>query len=191
MINASEGGQRNLFMPFTQAEATTTRRFGGTGLGLSISRHLAEMMDGDISLSSEEGKGSEFTLNVHLPVAEIVDPSQLNEDSLDGLPVVLIDMDGDQAGMVERTLLRAGMVVRRLTSETASQGLTGTDVGQASRILVVLDAGNTWEQATGSIKKLCAICPDKLRFILLVKRGQVIGDSHNKNCILRVISFHC
>ncbi|HEY4312392.1 MAG TPA: ATP-binding protein [Pirellulales bacterium] len=53
-----------LFTPFTQADASTTRRFGGTGLGLSISKRFAQMLDGDLSANSTLGKGSTFRLEI-------------------------------------------------------------------------------------------------------------------------------
>jgi signal transduction histidine kinase len=53
-----------LFEEFTQADATTAQRFGGTGLGLAITRKLARMMGGDVTVASEPGKGSVFTLRL-------------------------------------------------------------------------------------------------------------------------------
>src|SRR5262249_15914231 len=58
--------QTKLFEEFSQADATTAQRFGGTGLGLAITRKLARMMGGDVTVASEAGKGSLFT--VRLPV---------------------------------------------------------------------------------------------------------------------------
>ena len=56
--------QTKLFEVFTQADATTAQRFGGTGLGLALSRKLARMMGGDVTVTSEPGKGSVFTVRL-------------------------------------------------------------------------------------------------------------------------------
>lgn len=74
----------SIFEPFTQAESSTTRRFGGTGLGLTISRKFARAMGGDITVSSEYGKGSEFlvTLPARAPdntELRLIEPAQAME----------------------------------------------------------------------------------------------------------------
>ncbi len=115
-IGIEPGIVAKLFEPFTQADESTTRRFGGTGLGLSISRDLARLMGGDIAVTSRPGEGAEFALTFRcgvaggeavekapdMPVSE--DPSET--DDRDQLRVLLVD-DNAVNRKVARIFLRA------------------------------------------------------------------------------------
>lgn len=73
-IGIPEAKRAQIFEKFTQADASITRRFGGSGLGLSIARALTEAMNGEISVDSEEGRGSVFTVRLRLPHALTAHP---------------------------------------------------------------------------------------------------------------------
>ena len=118
-----------LFEEFSQADASTTRNYGGTGLGLALSRRLCRMMGGDITVESEAGVGSTFT--IQLP-AEVRDPSKsllkVPEDGestleeADGASTVLvIDDDATVRDLLERFLGREGF--RVVSADGGEEGL--------------------------------------------------------------------
>ncbi|HEY8903335.1 MAG TPA: response regulator [Chthoniobacterales bacterium] len=87
----SEEAQGRLFQPFTQADASTTRRFGGTGLGLAISRQLVELMGGVIEVRSIEGRGSRFWFDLELPVATDQAATGNEAQDLSGRRILVVD----------------------------------------------------------------------------------------------------
>lgn len=107
----------NLFQAFTQADASTTRKYGGTGLGLVISRKFCTMLGGDIRVASEVGRGTEFI--VDLPVVAPTIPQEFAAKGTPAAPataarqqtVLVVDDDQDSAEILKRTLEKSGYSV--------------------------------------------------------------------------------
>ncbi len=80
-----------LFQPFSQADGSTTRKYGGTGLGLSISQHLVELMGGKIMVQTEAGVGSTFYFRLEFKLAEVAEMMQSLPAELNGARVLAVD----------------------------------------------------------------------------------------------------
>ena len=135
-----------LFQPFTQADASTTRRFGGTGLGLALTRRFCQMMSGDVTVHSVEGEGSVFTIKVPAMLHDaVVDPvgtdderaagnialelAEGDDEVLEpGTCILVIDDDPLQRDLMQRYLRKEGYRVR-----TASGGAQGLRLAQQLR----------------------------------------------------------
>ena len=138
----------SIFEPFTQAESSTTRRFGGTGLGLTISRNFARALGGDITATSELGKGSVFHVVLDpgpLQGVRMLNPSEAaaataaaeaGEGSHWVFPPakVLVVDDGEE----NRELVRVVLEEVGLSVDTAENGEIGMNKALAGRVDVVL-----------------------------------------------------
>jgi CheY-like chemotaxis protein len=131
-IGLTEEQQRRLFQSFSQADPSTSRKYGGTGLGLVISRRFAQMMGGDIQLQSEFGKGSVFT--VRLPrVSGPARPAPGHAPAASSEPAVsplVLVVDDDDA---TRELITRGLVKEGFRTVAASSGEEGIRLAREQR----------------------------------------------------------
>jgi two-component system, sensor histidine kinase and response regulator len=165
-----------LFTPFTQADGSTTRRFGGTGLGLSICKRLAQMMGGEIGVTSAAGTGSDFhfTALFERATAE-TGRTRVVPDALNGVRILVADENP-----MTREVMRSALSVLPVRVETAESAGAGAErvAGAAATDpfgLVILDS-KTHDPAL--VRRLGAVSP-RPRMILVVAFGQEAGELGN------------
>ena len=134
----SAEGVAKVFEEYTQAERSTSANYGGTGLGLPISKKFAEMMGGDVVVTSEEGKGSVFTLSVPRECPEYnedeVDSNVINLDADDNL-VVLVDDDVAMHDLIKRTISKLNLTLIGATNSEKGMEL----IREVKPKLILLD----------------------------------------------------
>lgn len=111
--------QENLFQAFTQADTSTTRKFGGTGLGLSISQQLVALMGGHISVESEEGKGSTFSFEIPLLISDSSESVPMHD--VNGIHLLIVDDNKTNLKILEEQTHAAG--IKTVSAENAEHAL--------------------------------------------------------------------
>ncbi|MFD0914265.1 ATP-binding protein [Methylophilus luteus] len=135
-IGIPQSLQTRIFDHFSQADNSTSRTYGGTGLGLSISRSLLELMGGTLSVTSEEGKGSIFTIALTLNKS-VMAQGVMNQPGFDGLSVLACMPASDQFAPVCAQLSAVHIECELLTEMTAA--FAGLDAaGQAGYGAIVI-----------------------------------------------------
>ncbi|MEI8394827.1 MAG: response regulator [Rhodospirillaceae bacterium] len=165
-IGMTEETRERLFQPFTQASASTTRRFGGTGLGLSICRRIAELMGGEIGVESELGSGSTFWFSVTLE-CEATEHAAIAAGGprLDGERVLVAGGDVIRRASLERMLGAAGCMVTVVASVADYKNSPGAKPG----VVVLADGCDRDEEFLAEVRREPAL--DGVPVVLVTRRS--------------------
>lgn len=143
-----------LFLPFSQIDASSTRKFGGTGLGLAICKKIVEQMNGEIRVSSEKDKGSVFQFTVSLPKAN--DPEERKEPDysmLDGKTMIIVDESPKSRHIIKLYLEELGCNVVQADSAEEAYHIVSEDNGKYPYHAVLID----YKQEKSAINLLTVI----------------------------------
>src|SRR5262249_6993443 len=176
-IGLSEEGKRRLFQSFSQADSSTTRKYGGTGLGLAISRRLAELMGGRMWAESPGlGKGSTFSFTVQAPIAELPAASRRDfvgqQPALSGRRVLVVDDNATNRKGLALQGAKWGMIVR--DTESPEEALQWLQHGEAFD-LAVLDMHMPVMDGTALATKMRVLRPG-LPLVLFSSLGRREAD---------------
>ncbi len=172
-IGMTQEQLENIFTAFQQADQSTTRRYGGTGLGLAICRELVQLMGGEISVTSEPGKGTRFLIRLGVQPGKKSDP-QVMPRPLSGQRALLISNNANSSRVAENLLARHALSVETVTPGRVLPRLReiGAEDGAQVRLVVLdqrPDAGDPREMA----QQLRSLLPSpSLKLLVLACAGR-------------------
>ena len=176
-IGMSQAEQLKIFQPFTQADISTTRKFGGTGLGLSISKKLVELMGGEIWVESSKESGTAFYFSVTVQIDDTAAAREFSlDDDLSRLHILVLDDNPHSRGQLEKILEAFGCQVSSFYSdEEAVQYLRQSPAGKADLLIVddYIPGLNGWDSYQTLKTK-----PESLPVIIMSGVGQQWEDQN-------------
>lgn len=170
-VGISKEKQKLLFKAFGQLDASITRKHGGTGLGLYICTQLASMMQGDIGIESEEGKGSSFSLKISLQVVQGLDIHK--EDTINNfepLNLLVISDDVSQSETLDNFIRSFGFFATCKTSR--DDILVEIDSFPKPYNLLIIDKELSNQDGIELYENLRAhVSPEKMPFVLMISKS--------------------
>ena len=184
-IGLTTEGLSRLFQSFSQADSSTTRKYGGTGLGLAISRRLAELMGGRMwAESAGPGSGALFSFTIEAPVAKLPAARRRElvgrQPELDGKRVLIVDDNATNRRILSLQAGKWGMVARDTESPAEAIGwLSGDAAGREAFDLAILDMHMPEMDGLALARRLRALDP-KLALVLFSSLGRrEAGDTES------------